>query len=382
MDFDDWLSANAPVRNEADSSGTTARSMYETVLEGVRASNTLPQQREHDYFAEHYHPEYTARTQHAAKSIIQILRQLTESFSVSPNASLLAETADPRDPEAFEVVSNLTSMVDDEVTALLQRAQREHPDAVSTGAHITLPAATTNARFPDVDNSRTPFVPRLRRKPNAVEPLPDGGLRPSAKVATAPPRSTASSAARLTDHLASNLQLDLEAHDSGERYEKPIHSRDPGRPGKSPDAWLLDASVSPTMPKPVEECPPATWIDTPEALRSLAETLAQQNVFAVDLENHSTHSFLGYTCLMQVSTHEHDYLVDTIALRTHVGDALLDVFTNPAIVKVLHGADYDVEWLQRDFGLYIVNLFDTGQAARVLGYPSASLATTVQRHCK
>jgi exosome complex exonuclease RRP6 len=29
---------------------------------------------------------------------------------------------------------------------------------------------------------------------------------------------------------------------------------------------------------------------------------------------------------------------------------------------------------QRDFGLYLVNMFDTGQAARVLGYPSASLA--------
>lgn len=31
------------------------------------------------------------------------------------------------------------------------------------------------------------------------------------------------------------------------------------------------------------------------------------------------------------------------------------------IVQVLHGADSDIAWLQRDFGLYIVNLFDTGQ---------------------
>jgi len=28
----------------------------------------------------------------------------------------------------------------------------------------------------------------------------------------------------------------------------------------------------------------------------------------------------------------------------------------------MHGADHDVLWLQRDFGLYLVNLFDTGQA--------------------
>lgn len=46
---------------------------------------------------------------------------------------------------------------------------------------------------------------------------------------------------------------------------------------------------------------------------------------------------------------------------------LLDVFTDPKIVKVMHGSDSDIVWLQRDFGLYIVNLFDTGQATRVLG---------------
>eukprot|EP01047_Picozoa_sp_COSAG01_P090396 COSAG01_NODE_22254_length_864_cov_1.193464_1_plen_92_part_00 len=40
---------------------------------------------------------------------------------------------------------------------------------------------------------------------------------------------------------------------------------------------------------------------------------------------------------------------------------LLPVFSDPAVVKVLHGADSDIVWLQRDFGLYIVNLFDTGQ---------------------
>lgn len=31
------------------------------------------------------------------------------------------------------------------------------------------------------------------------------------------------------------------------------------------------------------------------------------------------------------------------------------------IKQVMHGADKDVLWLQRDFGIYICNLFDTGQ---------------------
>ena len=42
------------------------------------------------------------------------------------------------------------------------------------------------------------------------------------------------------------------------------------------------------------------------------------------------------------------------------------IFTDPSIVKVLHGADRDVLWLQRDFSVYLVNMFDTGQAARQL----------------
>ena len=45
---------------------------------------------------------------------------------------------------------------------------------------------------------------------------------------------------------------------------------------------------------------------------------------------------------------------------------LLMATRDPAIVKVLHGANMDIHWLQRDLGLYVVNLFDTGQAARAL----------------
>ena len=51
------------------------------------------------------------------------------------------------------------------------------------------------------------------------------------------------------------------------------------------------------------------------------------------------------------------------------------------VLKVLHGADSDIVWLQRDFGIYVINLFDTGQAARVLTYPSAGLAYLLSRMC-
>ena len=57
--------------------------------------------------------------------------------------------------------------------------------------------------------------------------------------------------------------------------------------------------------------------------------------------------------------------MDTLALRKQL-HVLNDVLTNPRVTKVMHGADSDVLWLQRDLGLYLVGVFDTGQAARRL----------------
>ena len=51
------------------------------------------------------------------------------------------------------------------------------------------------------------------------------------------------------------------------------------------------------------------------------------------------------------------------------------------VVKVLHGADKDIQWLQRDFGIYMANMFDTGQASRVLDYPGHGLGYLLQHFC-
>lgn len=47
----------------------------------------------------------------------------------------------------------------------------------------------------------------------------------------------------------------------------------------------------------------------------------------------------------------------------------------------MHGAEFDMHWMQRDFGLYIVNMFDTGQASRVLQLPKFSLAFLLNYCC-
>ena len=47
----------------------------------------------------------------------------------------------------------------------------------------------------------------------------------------------------------------------------------------------------------------------------------------------------------------------------------------------MHGADSDIDWLQRDLGVYIVNMFDTGQASRVMNMSRFSLAHLLQHYC-
>lgn len=51
------------------------------------------------------------------------------------------------------------------------------------------------------------------------------------------------------------------------------------------------------------------------------------------------------------------------------------------ILQVFHGGDLDIQWLQRDFGVYVVNMFDTGQASRVLNFPRFSLAYLLKFYC-
>ncbi|KAL4201399.1 hypothetical protein AMTRI_Chr02g215870 [Amborella trichopoda] len=123
-----------------------------------------------------------------------------------------------------------------------------------------------------------------------------------------------------------------------------------------------------------------TWIHTLPQLESLAKLLSKERIFAVDTEQHSLRSFLGFTALMQISTEKEDYLLDTIALHD-VMDVLRPIFANPSICKILHGADNDILWLQRDFHIYVVNLFDTAKACELLSKPYKSLAYLLQSYC-
>nr|KJB84001.1 hypothetical protein B456_013G195500 [Gossypium raimondii] len=140
------------------------------------------------------------------------------------------------------------------------------------------------------------------------------------------------------------------------------------------------ANLEPIRPPSIESTP-FKLVEEVKDLKELAAKLRNVDEFAVDLEHNQYRSFQGLTCLMQISTRTEDFIVDTLKLRIHIGPYLREVFKDPMKKKVMHGSDKDILWLQRDFGIYLCNLFDTGQASRVLKLERNSLEHLLQHYC-
>jgi exosome complex exonuclease RRP6 len=117
----------------------------------------------------------------------------------------------------------------------------------------------------------------------------------------------------------------------------------------------------------------ATFVDTLDGVKKMLEELKQAKEIAIDLEHHDVHSYHGLVSLMQISTRNKDWVVDTLKPWREELQMLNEVFADPKILKVLHGSTMDIIWLQRDLGLYVVGMFDTFHAASALGYPKRSL---------
>lgn len=192
-----------------------------------------------------------------------------------------------------------------------------------------------------VDNSEShPFKPLLTQKPNALKPLEEC-LRLVDEDADG----------NIPSHYPQPYQYEIE----NQEYNHDILVIKDPIPSK---AWNDTDPI---------------WIDQVDQIPGLVQDLSNYTELAVDLEHHDFRSYYGIVCLMQISTRDKDYLIDTIALRDDLSP-LNKIFTDPMITKVFHGAFMDIIWLQRDLGLYIVSLFDTYHASKALGFPKHSLA--------
>lgn len=199
------------------------------------------------------------------------------------------------------------------------------------------------SQFKDkIDNSYRPFEPIIREKPNSIVPLNLELIR---------------------DNCGNEYYLHPYEHEI-QQFQVPVSQLTPRKPIEPPD---LDQT-------------PIHMVENVEQLEEMCQHIEAQSEFAVDVEHHSYRSFQGITCLLQISSRTHDFVIDAIKLRSELY-RLNRSFTNPNIVKVFHGADCDILWLQRDFGVYVVNLFDTSRAAKLMKFAYLSLAFLMRHYC-
>lgn len=117
-------------------------------------------------------------------------------------------------------------------------------------------------------------------------------------------------------------------------------------------------------------------VSTAQGLSELVSIITKEKELAVDVEMDSLHHYREKVCLIQVSTRSENWLIDPLALRDL--SPLAEPLGNPETLIVMHGADYDIRSLHRDFGIEVNNLFDTMIAARFAGITEFGLAALLK----
>jgi hypothetical protein len=79
----------------------------------------------------------------------------------------------------------------------------------------------------------------------------------------------------------------------------------------------------------------AVLVDTEEGVLEMLNELKNATEIAVDLEHHDTRSYVGLVSLMQISTRNKDWIVDTLKPWRQNLQVLNEVFADPKIIKVI-----------------------------------------------
>ena len=125
-----------------------------------------------------------------------------------------------------------------------------------------------------------------------------------------------------------------------------------------------------SLPLPVEIVSQAAQLD------AAVKAMLGSRGIALDTESNSFHHYPEQLCLIQIATRHKVYVIDTIVLKEIA--SLKEVLADASIIKVVHGADYDIRSLDLHYGFRIRNLYDTNIAARFAGLIRVGLAILIE----
>ncbi len=122
---------------------------------------------------------------------------------------------------------------------------------------------------------------------------------------------------------------------------------------------------------------PLQYIENMAGLNTMMDYLCTEPLIAFDLEADSMFHFKEKVCLIQIATRTACYIVDPLPIPDM--SPLSRALSNGSIIKIFHGADYDVRSLYRDYGIIIHNLFDTELASRFMGLAETGLDAVLKK---
>jgi exosome complex exonuclease RRP6 len=359
------------ILQNTDTQDEFLRELMSVLVTTTRTSNTIPKGLDYDFLQSY--PENRKLTDEASNKAKGLLSSLLSLTSKSKTKAV-ALSDDMTDSYFYDQVADtIDALLDQASTALNSQLASNKSESFVTTAKQSLHLnkerilqenvkdipKPQDAFLPDIDNLRTtPFKPKMKTKYHQREEY----------------------------KFEERVLLEEDEDNENEVANPDIvntyfpHPYEYELLNLEFPAWLVSPLSSDfiiSFPDPNRPC---QFIDKEKEFFAFIQELSKETLIAIDLEHHSFRSFQGLTCLMQISSLHKDYIIDTLALRL-VMEKLGIIFADPKIVKVLHGCEQDVLWMQRDFGLYLVNAFDTYLAGKELSFPSNSLQHLVKYYC-
>lgn len=146
----------------------------------------------------------------------------------------------------------------------------------------------------------------------------------------------------------------------------------------------------------MSDVPPASsstarFIRTADEFGVVVDALGKAPWVAVDSESNSMFVHREQVCLLQLNAGGALFVVDPLALgvtskETIAGPSEKLAALRPGLARTdrplwVHGGEYDAAVLHRDFGFTLGGLFDTQQAASLLGSPKTGYGSLVEQYC-
>ncbi len=109
-----------------------------------------------------------------------------------------------------------------------------------------------------------------------------------------------------------------------------------------------------------------TYIDRQDDLAAACNAMKSSPVICLDTEFHRETTYYSQLALVQISDGDNTLCIDPLPLQDFT--PLLELLTDPQILKVLHASHQDMEIFLHRFNCLPSPVFDTQIAAGLLGY--------------